>query len=61
MQQGAARSSDEEAIRQTVASWSAAAGARELNKCVSFYTDDALGVPEPRHGMDCCLAHNARC
>lgn len=45
MQQGAARSSDEEAIRQTVAAWSAAAGARELNKCVSFYTDDASVLP----------------
>jgi uncharacterized protein (TIGR02246 family) len=45
VQQGAARSSDEEAIRQTVASWSAAAGARELNKCVSFYTDDASVLP----------------
>ena len=45
MQQAAARSSDEEAIRQTVASWSEAAGAKDLNKCVSFYTDDASVLP----------------
>ena len=45
MQQAEARSSDEEAIRQTVASWSEAAGAKDLNKCVSFYTDDASVLP----------------
>jgi uncharacterized protein (TIGR02246 family) len=45
MQQAAARSSEEEAIRQAVAAWSAAAGAKELDKCVSFYTDDASVLP----------------
>ncbi len=45
MQQAAARSSDEQAIRETVAAWSEAAGAKDLNKCVSFYTDDASVLP----------------
>lgn len=45
MQEAAVRSSDESAIRETVAAWSAAAGARDLNKCVSFYTDDASVLP----------------
>lgn len=45
MQQATARSSEEDAIRQTVAAWSAAAGSRDLNKCVSFYTDDACVLP----------------
>ena len=45
MQEAAVRSSDESAIRETVAAWSAAAGARDLNKCISFYTDDASVLP----------------
>ena len=45
MQEAAARSSEEDAIRQTVAAWSAAAGAKELDRCVSFYTDDASVLP----------------
>jgi uncharacterized protein (TIGR02246 family) len=45
VQQAAARSSDEQAIRETVAAWSEAAGAKDLNKCVSFYTDDASVLP----------------
>lgn len=45
MQQAASRSSDEMAIRETVAAWSEAAGAKDLNKCISFYTDDASVLP----------------
>ena len=45
MQQAVAHSSDEIAIQETVAAWSAAAGARDLSKCVSFYTDDASVLP----------------
>jgi uncharacterized protein (TIGR02246 family) len=45
MQEAAVRSSDEAAIRETVTAWSAAAGARDLSKCVSFYTDDASVLP----------------
>ena len=45
MQEAAVRSSDESAIRETVAAWSAAAGARDLNRCISFYTDDASVLP----------------
>jgi len=47
MQQATALSSesDENLIRQTAAAWSAAAGSRDLNKCVSFYTDDASVLP----------------
>lgn len=45
MQQATARSSDEVAIRETVAAWSEAAGAKDLDKCVSFYTDDASVLP----------------
>jgi uncharacterized protein (TIGR02246 family) len=45
MQEAAVRFSDESAIRATVAAWSAAAGARDLEKCVSFYTDDASVLP----------------
>ena len=45
MQTATARSSDEDAIRETVAAWSAAAGSRDVNKCVSFYTDDASVLP----------------
>jgi uncharacterized protein (TIGR02246 family) len=45
VQQATAHSSDDAAIRQTVTAWSAAAGARDLEKCVSFYTDDASVLP----------------
>jgi uncharacterized protein (TIGR02246 family) len=45
MQQAAARSSEESAIRETISAWSQAAGAKDLNKCVSFYTDDASVLP----------------
>lgn len=45
MQEAAARMSDEQAIRETVAAWSQAAGAKDLNKCVSFYSDDASVLP----------------
>lgn len=45
MQQAVAHSSDEAAIRETAASWSEAAGAKNLDKCVSFYTDDASVLP----------------
>jgi ketosteroid isomerase-like protein len=39
MQQAAVRSSDELSIREAVAAWSEAAGAKDLDKCLSFYTD----------------------
>ena len=45
MQQAAARSSDEVAIRETAAAWSQAAGAKDLDKCVGFYTEDASVLP----------------
>jgi uncharacterized protein (TIGR02246 family) len=45
MQEAAARSSDEAAIRETVAAWSAAAGPKDPNKCISFYTEDASVLP----------------
>jgi ketosteroid isomerase-like protein len=45
MQQAAARSSDEVAIRETVSGWSQAAGEKDLDKCVSFYADDASVLP----------------
>lgn len=45
MQQATARLSDEQAIRETIAAWSQAAGAKDLNKCVSFYSDDASVLP----------------
>src|SRR5579862_66635 len=45
MSQAVAHSSDEAAIRETAASWSEAAGAKNLDKCVSFYTDDASVLP----------------
>ena len=37
--------SNEEAIREAVAAWSKAAGQKELDKCLSFYTDDASLLP----------------
>jgi uncharacterized protein (TIGR02246 family) len=45
VQQATARSSDEVAIRETVAAWSEAAGSKNLDKCVSFYTEDASVLP----------------
>jgi uncharacterized protein (TIGR02246 family) len=45
MQQAAARSSEESAIRATISAWSQAVDAKDLNKCVSFYTDDASVFP----------------
>ena len=45
MQQATARSSEESAIRETISAWSQAAAAKDLNKCVSFYTDDASLLP----------------
>jgi uncharacterized protein (TIGR02246 family) len=45
MQQAAARSSEESAIREIVSAWSQAAGAKDLNQCVSFYADDASLLP----------------
>ena len=45
MQEAAARMSDEQTIRETIAAWSQAAGAKDLNKCVSFYTEDASVLP----------------
>jgi uncharacterized protein (TIGR02246 family) len=40
-----ARSAEESAIRETISAWSQAANAKDLNKCVSFYTDDASVLP----------------
>lgn len=37
--------SDEAAIRALVATWSQAAGAKDLDKTVSFYADDASMLP----------------
>src|SRR5215472_17208009 len=37
--------SDEEAIREAVAAWSKAAREKELDRCLSFYTDDASLLP----------------
>jgi uncharacterized protein (TIGR02246 family) len=45
VQQATARSSDEVAIRETVAAWSEAASSKNLDKCVSFYTEDASVLP----------------
>ena len=45
MQQAAARSSEESAIRETNSAWSQAVDAKDLNKCVSVYTDDASLLP----------------
>ena len=45
MQQAAARSSEESAIRETISAWLQAVDAKDLNKCVSFYTDDASVLP----------------
>jgi|SRR5580704_11037617 uncharacterized protein (TIGR02246 family) len=40
-----ARAADEAAIRAASAAWSQAATAKDLDKAVSFYTDDALQFP----------------
>jgi len=37
--------SDEEAIREAVAAWSKSAREKELDRCLSFYTDDASLLP----------------
>jgi uncharacterized protein (TIGR02246 family) len=41
-----ARAADEAAIRAASAAWSQAAGAKDLDKAVSFYADDALLLPD---------------
>ena len=45
MREAGTRSSDEAAIRETTAVWSRAAGAKELDRCLSFYTEDASVLP----------------
>ena len=45
MQQAAARSSEESVLRETISAWLQAVDAKDLNKCVSFYTDDASVLP----------------
>ena len=45
---GAATASDtkiEQTLRDLDAQWSAAAGAKDLDKTVSFYSDDAIAMP----------------
>lgn len=37
--------SDEQAVRDADAAWSKAAGAKDLDKTVSFYADDAIVLP----------------
>jgi len=39
------RSADEAAIREASAAWSKAAGNKELERCLSFYTDNAYVLP----------------
>ena len=39
------RAADEATLRNLDAEWSKAAGAKELEKTVSYYTDDALILP----------------
>jgi hypothetical protein len=41
-----ARAADEAAIRAASAAWSQAATAKDLEKAVSFYADDALILPD---------------
>jgi len=41
-----ARAADETAIRAASAAWSQAATAKDLDKVVSFYADDALVLPD---------------
>jgi len=38
-------SADEAAIRESVVAWSKAAGRKELERCLSFYTEDACVLP----------------
>ncbi len=45
MHEAVRRSSDEAAIQETAAAWSKAAGAKELDRCLSFYTEDASVLP----------------
>lgn len=45
MRQAVTPSADEMAIRETAAAWSKAAGAKELERCLSFYTQDASVLP----------------
>jgi ketosteroid isomerase-like protein len=40
-----AQGADEKAVRDADAAWSKAAGAKDLDKTVSFYADDALVLP----------------
>ena len=40
-----AKGSDEQAVRDADAAWSKAAGAKDLDKTVSFYADDAIVLP----------------
>jgi len=40
-----ARAADEAAIRAASAAWSQAATAKDLDKCISFYADDAVQLP----------------
>ena len=40
-----ANGADEKALRDADAEWSKAAGAKDLDKTVSFYADDALVLP----------------
>ncbi len=40
-----AKGADEKALRDADAEWSKAAGAKDLDKTVSFYADDALVLP----------------
>ena len=39
------RASDEQAVRDADAAWSKAAGAKDVDKTVSYYADDALILP----------------
>jgi len=41
----AARASDEQAVRDADAAWSKAAGAKDLDKTVSYYADGAMVLP----------------
>ena len=44
-----AKGADEQAVRDADAAWSKAAGAKDLDKTVSFYADDAIVLP-PNEG-----------
>src|SRR5207245_6606013 len=39
------KGTDEQAVRDADAAWSKAAGAKDLDKTVSFYADDAMVLP----------------